>query len=62
MNSQQEKSLFKAWGWEYNFVARVWRAPNGKKLSLDALMDITDEPEGDIALMRLIVQCGKRKV
>ena len=62
MNSDQEKSLFETWGWEYNYISREWVAPDGTKLSPEDLMDITVDREGDISLMRLIVECGKRQV
>ena len=62
MNSDQEKALFDQYQWEYNYVGRVWVAPDGTKLTQDSLMDITSDREGDLALMRLIVECGNRKV
>ena len=62
MNSDQEKALFDQYQWEYDYVGRVWAAPNGTKLPQDALMELTSNPDGDLALMRLIVECGNRKV
>ncbi len=62
MNSQQEKNLFEDYQWVYNYISREWVAPDGTKLSTDDLMDITADKEGDISLMRLIVECGKRQV
>lgn len=62
MNSQQEKVLFRDWGWEYDFIGRSWVAPDGTKLSLDELLEITADSDGELALMRLIVECGIRTV
>ncbi len=62
MNSQQEKALFAQYGWEYDFIGRIWIAPDGTKLSPDDLMEITVDAEGDLALMRLIVERGTRTV
>ena len=62
MNSDQEKTLFEQYNWEYNFIGREWVAPDGTKLTPEDLMDITVDREGDISLMRLIVERGKRQV
>ncbi len=62
MNSQQEKALFEDWGWIYDYIGRAWCAPDGTKLSPEDLMEITADKEGDISLMRLIVERGQRKV
>ena len=62
MNSQQEKALFEDWGWIYDYIGRAWCAPDGIKLSPEDLMEITADKEGDISLMRLIVERGQRKV
>ncbi len=62
MNSDQEKALFAQYQWEYDYVGRVWAAPDGTKLPQDALMELTANPEGEMALLRLIVECGNRKV
>ena len=60
MNSQQEKRIFEQYGWEYDFIGRVWVAPDGTKLSPDDLVEITTDSDGDLALMRLIVERGTR--
>lgn len=60
MNSQQEKVLFRDWGWEYDFIGRVWIAPDGTKLSPEDLVEITADSDGELALMRLIVERGTR--
>lgn len=62
MTSDQEKVLFEQYGWEYDYIGREWVAPDGTKLTPENLMDITADREGDIALMRLIVERGKRQV
>ncbi len=62
MNSDQEKVLFSQYGWEYDYIGRAWIAPDGTKLSPDDLLEITADREGDISLMRLIVERGKRQV
>ena len=61
MNSQQEKALFEEWGWSYNNVEREWVSPDGtKKIGLDFIVKLTQEPEGDLHLMRAIVEWGQR--
>ena len=62
MNSDQEKKLFEQHGWEYDFIGRMWVAPDGTKIGQDTLMEITAERKGDLSLMRLIVERGVRKV
>ena len=62
MNSDQEKAIFSQYGWEFDFIGRAWVAPDGTKLTLDSLMEITVDSDGDLALMRLIFERGTRKV
>lgn len=62
MNSQQEKILFEQYQWEYDYMSRVWTAPGGTMLSQDDVMGITADADGDLALMRYIVEHGQRKV
>lgn len=62
MNSDQEKSLFTGYGWDYDFIGRFWLSPDGTQITQDQLMDLTARPEGDVALMRIIVERGVRKV
>lgn len=38
MNSQEEKDLLEHFGWEYDYLARVWKAPDGYELPTDALV------------------------
>lgn len=58
MNSEQEKALFADWGWEYDYISRKWVAPNGREITADQIMEIACDPEGDMALMALIVENG----
>ena len=61
MTSDQERALFAQYGWSYNHIDREWVSPDGtKKIGLDFIMNITQEPEGDLHLMRAIVEWGKR--
>ena len=62
MNSDQEKAIVSQYGWEFDFIGRAWVAPDGTKLTLDSLMEITVDSDGDLALMRLIFERGTRKV
>ncbi len=62
MNSNQERVLFEQYQWEYDFIGRAWIAPDGTKLSPEDLMEITVDSDGDLALMRLIVERGTRTV
>ena len=61
MNSDEERKLFEAGGWEYNHVAREW-VSSGKKmrLTLDAVVELSQTPEGE-ARLRWIVQQGVPK-
>lgn len=62
MNSDQERALFLSYGWEYNYIRRVWVSPDGtKEIGLDFLVQLTQEPEGDLRLMRAIVEWGERR-
>ena len=61
MNSDQERVLFEQYGWEYDYIGRVWLAPDGVKLTQENLMDITEDRTGDLVLMCLIVEHGKRE-
>lgn len=54
--------MFAQYDWEYDFIGRFWEAPDGTKLSQDTLMDFAEDSDGDLALMRLIVERGQRKV
>jgi hypothetical protein len=53
--------LFEQYSWEYNYIARKWVAPNGCEISADQIMEATAAREGDMALMRLIVENGRRQ-
>ncbi len=60
MNSDQERKIFSQYGWEFDYIGRTWVAPDGTKLTQDDLMEITTDSDGDLALMRLIVERGTR--
>lgn len=60
MNSDQEKRLFEQYGWTYDFIGRAWVAPDGTRLPQNELVRTTAQPRGEMALMRLIVESGKR--
>lgn len=38
MDSLEEKRLFEDHGWEYDYISREWKAPDGTKISTDALV------------------------
>jgi len=62
VNSDQERRMFEVYGWEYDHVGRRWVNHNQTvAMTLDFIVGLTSEPEGDILLMRAIVQCGKRR-
>ncbi len=60
MNSQQEKAVFEAWDWKYDYVRRTWVAPSGEEISTDDLMEL-ENFEDDVTLMAIIVACGVRR-
>lgn len=54
--------MFEEWGWTYNYATRTWTNHTGRvDLSLDFVVKLTSEPEGDIRLMAAIVQFGTRR-
>ena len=61
MNSEEERDLFEAYGWERNLVKRYWLAPAGVKLPVDDVMVLTDTPEGEAYLRRVIARYGRTK-
>lgn len=61
MNSDQERTLFEDWGWEYDYIGRKWVAPNGHEITTDQLMENMVTPEDDLSLMALIVENGMRR-
>lgn len=38
MNSDEERTLLEGWGWVFDSVRRLWRAPDGYELTIDDLM------------------------
>lgn len=61
MNSQQESALFREWGWVYDYVGRKWVSPDGTtEIGVDFMVKLTQEPDGDLHLMRAIVEWGQR--
>lgn len=62
MHSDQEKAIFSQYGWEFDYIGRIWIAPDGTKLTQDALVELTVDADGDLALMRFIVERGQRTV
>lgn len=61
MNSAQERALFEEYGWRYDHVGRKWVSPDGtKEIGLDFIVRLTQEPDGDLHLMRAIVEWGQR--
>jgi len=61
VNSDNERRLFTQYGWEYDYIARMWVAPNGCKITTDQLMENMVTPEDDLSLMALIVENGVRQ-
>lgn len=60
MTSDEEKALFKTYGWEYDYIGRVWNSPDGDaQVTQDALVKYTDTCEGEKALRQWIVENGK---
>ena len=62
MNSQQERAVFEAWGWAYNYVDRMWVSPDGAEyITTDDLMEAGSAFEDDVMLMAIIVELGVRQ-
>ena len=60
MNSEAERREFETFGWEYNYVRRIWTAPDGVILGLDEVMEGTDTPAGELSLRMFIREHGSR--
>jgi len=62
MNSDEEKQLLESCGWEYDFVKRLWVAPDGYSISTDNLMEAADEmgEKVEYALRAIAIQHGKQ--
>ena len=58
MNSDQEKLFFLRYSWEYNYVQRKWVAPNGCEITIEQIVEVTSDREGEGALMALVVENG----
>ena len=52
MNSMEEKEYFERYGWEYDFIKRVWVSPTGSfRIPNDLLMANATGPESQEQLM-----------
>lgn len=60
MNSETERREFETFGWEYNYIGRIWTAPDGQVLTLDQVMEGTDTPAGELSLRMFIREHGSR--
>jgi hypothetical protein len=61
MNSQEEKELFEAYGWEYNSLERKWVSPINVWITQDELMEYTTTRAGEQTLKEMIVGYGRAK-
>lgn len=61
MNSDEEKQLLESCGWEYDYVKRIWTAPDGYEITTDQLMEAMDEMGQNVeyALRAIAMQHGK---
>lgn len=61
MTSDQERALFEQYGWQYDHIGRKWVAPDDTWITTDQIMEATADSAGDLVLMALIVEHGKRE-
>lgn len=59
MNSMEERALFESAGWEYDYIARQWVAPNGNYITLDDLVAATETPQGEAELIAIVHRYGR---
>lgn len=62
MNSDEERQLFERYGWQYDYVARRWEAPDGHHVDNDVLVMATvsmTRGEMEERLKRVIVEHGR---
>lgn len=63
VNSDKERELFEKWGWEYDYIKREWKAPDGYSITNDTLVAVVNTfgPEAEPALINVIKQHGKNE-
>lgn len=61
MTSWEEDELFADWGWQKNLVQRRWESPGGLWLGFDDLVGLTETPEGEATLRRIVAAYGEAK-
>lgn len=61
MNSDEERRLFTAHGWEYNYIRRVWVAPNGIEVTNDQLVNATCSQDGEERLRQVVTANGRSR-
>ncbi len=60
MNSEQERREFETFGWEYNYIKRIWTAPDGQVLTQDQVMETSCSRQGEMHLRIFIREHGLR--
>lgn len=61
MNSDEERELFESWGWEYNYVKRIWSSPDGNvSIPLDDLVEYSRTRANEEELKRVVAMYGRR--
>ncbi len=61
MNSDDERRLFEDYGWEYNYIERVWVAPNDMRITNDQLVEVTCSQDGEERLRQVVTANGKAR-
>lgn len=61
MNSDEEKQLLESFGWQYNYVKRIWTAPDGYEITTDQLIEAVDVMGENVeyTLRAIAMQHGK---
>lgn len=63
MNSDQERELFEAHGWQYDTVQRRWTAPDGHTVNLEDLIvarNVMRPASLDAHLRDIAIEHGRR--
>ena len=61
MNSDTERAIFEAHQWRYDYVQRVWIAPDGSRVTTDDLMIAADAlgPQVERHIRRVAARHGR---
>ena len=59
-SSDDERRLFKLWGWRYDYVKRQWESPTGAVVTTEDLVSFNSSSESEGMLVGYVMQNGQR--